>query len=143
MESARVDSRFDLAPLEQGGPLPLALVRLELDHVGGVGALELVEAAVGEVEDLVDRPVKQLEVVGHHQDGAGEALELLHQPSLGREVEVVGRLVEDHGVRTLEQDADQVDPAALPPERPSMSSNRSSWGRPSPSARRAMVDSAS
>ena len=104
---------LDLPALEQCRPLPLALVGLELDHVGRVGPLELVQPAVGQVEHLVDRAVEQLEVVGDDQDGPGEALELLHQPPLGREVEVVGGLVEDHGVRPLEEDPDQVDPAAL------------------------------
>ena len=43
----------------------------------------------------------------------GNDSQLLHQPLLGRTVEVVGRLVQDHGVRGLEQDPDQVDPTAL------------------------------
>ena len=51
--------------------------------------------------------------MGDHQDGAGEALELLHQPLLGRAVQVVGGLVEDHGFWSLEEDPDQIDPAAL------------------------------
>ena len=71
------------------------------------------QAAVGQMEHLVDRPVEQLEVVGHDQDGPGEPLELLHQPPLGRQVEMVGGLVEDHGVGPLEEDPDQVDPPAL------------------------------
>ena len=108
-----MDSRLISRPSSRDGPLPLALVRLQLHQVGGVGALELVEAAVGQVQHLVDGPVEQLQVVGDHQDGPGEALELLHQPPLGRQVEVVGGLVEDHGVRALEEDPDQVDPAAL------------------------------
>ena len=65
------------------------------------------------MEHLVDRPVEQLDVVGDHQDGPGKPLELLHQPPLGRQVEVVGGLVEDHGVGALEEDPDQVHPAAL------------------------------
>ena len=43
----------------------------------------------------------------------GKRLQLVHEPLLGRSVEVVGGLVEDHGVRALEEDPDQVDPAAL------------------------------
>ena len=65
------------------------------------------------MEHLVDRPVEQLEVVGDDQDGTREPLELLHQPPLGRKVEMVGGLVEDHGVGPLEEDPDQVDPSAL------------------------------
>lgn len=39
--------------------------------------------------------------------------QFLHQPSLGRRVEMIGRFVEDHRVRVLEEDPHQVDPTAL------------------------------
>ncbi len=50
-----------------------------------------------------------------HQDGPGEPLQLLHQPPLGRQVEVVGGFVQDHGVGPLEEDPDEIDPSTLAP----------------------------
>ena len=43
----------------------------------------------------------------------GNRLQLVEQPALGRTVEMVGRLVEDHQLGLLEEHAHQVDPAAL------------------------------
>ena len=40
-------------------------------------------------------------------------LELVHEPLLGAEVEVVGRLVEDHDLGLLEQHPDEIEAAAL------------------------------
>ena len=57
--------------------------------------------------------VEQLEVVAHDEDGAVEAGQLVEQPPLGRAVEVVGRLVEDHQLGLLEEHPHEVDPAAL------------------------------
>jgi hypothetical protein len=65
------------------------------------------------VEHLVDRPVEKSDVVGDEQNGSAEPLQLVHQPALGRPVEVVGGFVEDHGVGRLEQDPHEVHPAAL------------------------------
>ena len=42
-----------------------------------------------------------------------KSLQLIEQPPLGGTVEVVGRLVEDHQLGLLEQDAHEVDPAPL------------------------------
>ena len=39
--------------------------------------------------------------------------ELVHEPLLGRQVEVVGRLVEDHDLGRLEEDPDEVDAAGV------------------------------
>ena len=50
-----------------------------------------------------------------HQQGTGEPLELVHQPPLGRHVEMIGGLVEDQRLGPLEEDPDQVHPATLSP----------------------------
>ena len=70
------------------------------------------------MQHLVDRPVEKPDVVGDEQNGPAEPLELVHQPTLGRPVEVVGGLVEDHGVGTLEEDPHEVHPAALTTRQP-------------------------
>ena len=113
MESASVDEPLDLALLELGGALALGLVRLVLRLELRVVALPLGQALVRDVQHLGDGVVEQLQVVAHDEEGAGEARQLVEQPALGRAVEVVGRLVEDHQLGLLEQDPHQVDPAAL------------------------------
>ena len=104
---------LDLALLELGGALALGQVRLVLGLELGVVALPLGEALVRDVQHLGDGVVQQLEVVAHDEERAGEAGQLVEQPPLGRAVEMVRRLVEDHQLGLLEQDAHQVDPAAL------------------------------
>ena len=134
----------DLAALELGRALALGLVGLELHQVGRVGALELGEPGVGQVEDLVDGPVEQLEVVGDHQDRPGEATRA--RPSATSWPGGRGGWWARPGswcpgpwkrirIRSTRR--------RWPPDRLSMSSSRSSWRRPRPSASRAMVDSAS
>ena len=104
---------LDLALLELGRALALGLVglvqRLELRVV----ALPLGQALVRDVQHLGDGLVEQLQVVAHDEEGAGEARQLVEQPALGRAVEVVRRLVEDHQLGLLEEHAHEVDPAAL------------------------------
>jgi hypothetical protein len=78
-----------------------------------VVALPLGQALVRDVQHLGDGAVQELQVVADHQDGAGEALELVEQPALGRTVEMVGRLVQDHQLGLLEEHAHEVDPAPL------------------------------
>ena len=88
----------------------LALAQVVLPaHVVDVDDL-----AVGvEVEDLVDGRPDELDVVADHDDAALVALEELAQPDHRVGVEVVGRLVEDHRVGAGEQDAGELDAAAL------------------------------
>ena len=50
-----------------------------------------------------------------HQQAPAEGCQLVHQPPLGRQVEVVGRLVEDHGVGILEEHPHEVDSSTLAP----------------------------
>ena len=113
IESASDERRAISLPSSWADRSRLALVGFELDDVGRVGALEFLKSPVGQMEHLVDRPVEKPDVVGDEQDGSSETLELVHQPTLGRPVEVVGGLVEDHGVGRLEKDPHEVHPAAL------------------------------
>ncbi len=85
------------------------LRRLEL----GVVPLPLGHVLVRDVEHLGDGLVQQLEVVAHHEERAVEASQLVEQPALGRTVEVVRRLVEDHEVGLLEEHPHEVDATAL------------------------------
>ena len=104
---------LDLALLQLGGALALGLVGLVLRLELRVVALPLGQPLVRDVQHLGDGLVEQLEVVAHHEEGAGEAGQLVEQPALGRAVEVVGRLVEDHQLGLLEEHPHEVDTAAL------------------------------
>ena len=88
----------------------LALLLVELPaHVVDVDL-----GAVGvEVEDLVDDRLDQVDVVGDHDEAAAVGLEVVAQPDDRVGVEVVGRLVEEQGVGVREEDAGQLDAAAL------------------------------
>ena len=66
-----------------------------------------------EVQHAGDRLVEQVEVVADHQQRAAVGAQELQQPHLGVDVEVVGRLVEQQHVAAGEQDAGQLDAAAL------------------------------
>ena len=66
-----------------------------------------------EVEHAGDGLVEQVEVVADDEQRAAVAAQELHQPRLGVGVEVVGRLVEQEHVAAGEEDAGQLDPAAL------------------------------
>ena len=68
---------------------------------------------VRDVEHLGDRLVEQLEVVADDEEGTVEARQLVEQPALGRAVEVIRRLVEDHQVGLLEEHAHEVHATAL------------------------------
>ncbi len=78
-----------------------------------VVALELPQAALGQVQDLGDDPVEQLQVVADDEHRPRKARQLAHEPSLGGEVEMVGRLVEHEDVGLPEQHPDDVDAPAL------------------------------
>ncbi len=99
--------------LELGRAFAPGLLGLVLGLELGVVALPLGEPLVRDVQHLGDGMVEQLQVVAHDEQRAPEAGELVEQPTLGRPVEVVGGLVEDHELGLLEEHADEVDPAPL------------------------------
>src|SRR6202042_2821321 len=66
-----------------------------------------------QVEDLVDNLLDQVHVVADDQEPAAVVLEVVAQPDDRVRVQVVGRLVEQQRLRVGEQDAGQLDPAAL------------------------------
>ena len=77
---------------------PLQLVELVVAGIGG-------ERAAVDLDDLVDDAVHELAVVRGHQQRALVALEELLEPDQAFEVEVVARLVEQHGVGAHEENA--------------------------------------
>ena len=66
-----------------------------------------------EVEDSIDRLVHQLHVMADHDQPTPVAAQEVPQPPDGVCIEVVRRLIEDHGLGVGEEDAGQFDPAAL------------------------------
>ena len=70
-------------------------------------------AVAVEVQHAGDRLVEQVEVVADHEQRAAVGAQEAEQPVLGVGVEVVGGLVEQQHVAAGEQDAGQLDPAAL------------------------------
>ena len=78
-----------------------------------VRALVLGELAVVEVQHARDRRVEQLEVVADDEQRAAVRAQEADEPLLGVVVEVVGRLVEQQQVAAREEDARELDPAAL------------------------------
>ena len=66
-----------------------------------------------EVEHPVDGLADELDIVADHDEAARVVLQELAQPDDGVGVEVVRRLVEDHRVGVGEQDAGELDAAAL------------------------------
>ena len=99
------------------GTLALAatLVGLALGEVVlPAHVVDVDRAAVGvEVHDLVDGRLEQLVVVADHDQAAAVVLEEVAQPDDRVGVEVVGRLVEEQRLGAGEQDAGELDPAAL------------------------------
>ena len=83
------------------------------DEVLRVRAAVLDELALVDVQHARDRLVEQLEVVADHEQRAAVRPQELHEPLLGVDVEVVGRLVEQQQVAAREQDARELDPPAL------------------------------
>ena len=74
------------------------------------------KALVHKVEHAVDHRVEQLDVVADDDQAALVALEVVAQPADGVGVEVVGRLVQEQGLGTGEQDPRQLHPPPLLPE---------------------------
>ncbi len=65
------------------------------------------------MEDLVDRRLQQPDIVRDHDQAARVGRQIAAQPDDRVGVEVVGGLVQQHGVGTGEQDAGQFDPPPL------------------------------
>ena len=87
----------------------LLLVEVVVARVGG-------ELAAVDLDDLGDDAVHELAIVRGHQQRALVALEELLEPDQDLEVEMVGRLVEQHRVGPHQQDAGERD-AHLPAAR--------------------------
>ena len=98
-------------------PLPPAapLVGLALLQVGAPAQVVGVQAGPlrVEVEDLVHHVAEQRDVVADHHQAAAVALEVIAQPGHRVGVQVVGGLVEEHGLGVGEQDPRQLDAAPL------------------------------
>jgi hypothetical protein len=97
-------------------PTPAPLVGLALQEIGlppDVVDVELGPVGV-QVEDSVDDGVEHRHVVGDDDQPALVGLEVFPQPGDRVGVQVVGRLVEQQGLRAREQDPRQLDPAPLP-----------------------------
>ena len=98
-------------------PLPTAapLVGLALLQVGLPA--QVVHVQTGplrvQVEHLVDHVGQQAHVVADHHQAAAVALEVITKPDHRVGVQVVGRLVQQHGLGIGEQDPGQLHPAAL------------------------------
>ena len=116
--------RASCRPGVQGGGLLLGVLALALAALLVGLALLLVElpahvvdvdlGAVGvQVEDLVDDRLDEVDVVGDHDEAAAVGLQVVAQPDDRVGVEVVRRLVEEQGVGVREEDAGQLDTAAL------------------------------
>ena len=121
MESARVVSRV-ISRLSR-----VADARGQLDRPASCAGNSCTspctpQRGVGQVEDLRDGLVQQLDVVADEEQGPVELFELVHEPLLGTQVEMVRRFVEHHDLGLLEQDPDEIEPAALASDRSAMSS---------------------
>ncbi|EFK95644.1 conserved hypothetical protein, partial [sediment metagenome] len=77
--------------------------RLLLVQPARVVALEGETAAVVELQDPGRDVVEEVAVVGHQHDGAVVLLQVVLEPGHRLGVEVIGRLVEQQQVRSLEQ----------------------------------------
>ena len=99
------------------GQLPpaAALVGLPLLQVGAPADVVDIEALPVrvEVEDPVDDLAEQVDVVGDDDQPALVDREVVPQPQDRVGIEVVGRLVEQQGLRPAEEDAGELDPASL------------------------------
>ena len=92
---------------------PLRLSRAALLQEPCVRAAVDVEPAGLEREDAVDGIVEQPDVVRHDEHRATGAAQELHDPRLGVDVEVVGRLVEDEELAPRIEETRQLEPAPL------------------------------
>ena len=98
-----------------GGGLRLPALGLPVGPVAG----EAVNLPVSpDLEDGLRQLVQEEAVVGHRQNGAGEALEIVLQDGEGGHVQVVGGLVQQQDVGGLHQHGQQVQPPPLPAGEP-------------------------
>ena len=81
----------------------------------GVGAGEDVQTPIAQLPYLGRQMVDQVAVVRHQQDGAVEMLEHLLQDLLGRDVQVVARLVEEQEVGPFQREHGQRQPPSFAP----------------------------
>ena len=113
MRGARLEALDELDLLGQHRLLALELRLLLLLVQRALLLVEFVVAGIGrqraavDLDDLGDDAVHELAVVRGHQQRALVALEELLQPDQAFEVEMVARLVEQHGVGAHQQDAGQ------------------------------------
>src|SRR5205823_1814860 len=94
-------------------PGPPGLVEAPGRAVLRVRAAVLDECPFVEVEDARERLVEEDHVVADDEQGAAVGAQETHQPGLGVVVEVVGGLVEEEQVAPAEENAGQLDAAAL------------------------------
>ena len=66
-----------------------------------------------QVEDAVDDQLHQLNIVTNDHQAAREVLQEVTQPHDGVSIQVVGRLIQQHGVRIGKEDARQLHTATL------------------------------
>ena len=113
MRGARLEALDEADLLGQHRLLALELGLLLLLGDRALLLVEFVVAGIGgqraaiDLDDLVDDAVHELAVVRGHQQRAVKALQEVLQPDQAFEVEMVARLVEQHGVGPHQQDAGQ------------------------------------
>ena len=103
---------------------------------------DVVVAATVEVQDARDRGVEQVEVVADDDERAAVLGKESEQPVAGVVVEVVRRLVEQEQLAAGEQDASELDAAALAARQDTDRQVEPIAPRPSPAARLRTSDSA-
>ena len=81
--------------------------------VGGVVAAEHGQVPVAQLPDPLDRAVQERPVVGRDEERSVAPAEVLLEPLEGAQVEVVGRLVEQHQVRVGDHQPGQGGPGLL------------------------------
>ncbi len=96
--------------LALGQPL---LAQASLLQVMAVAAGVAHQLSPVQVQDAVGYPVQEIAVVGHHQEGARRAQQILLEPGDGLGVHVVGGLVQHQQVRRVHEGAGQGDPLLL------------------------------
>ena len=69
----------------------------------GVVCLKIAQFTAAEFGDFCGNALKEIAVMGHHNNAAGEGDELLLQPCGHFAVQMVGRLVQNQHVRRLQQ----------------------------------------
>ena len=110
----------DPLPLHPKDGLALALAGLshlrplflQLQVLGVVGLI-VIQLSPAQFCDVVDHPLQEIAVMGHHDEPAFEAAEPILQPGHHLTVQVVGGLVQDQDVRRSQQCRSQCHALAL------------------------------